>query len=83
MTSSKKNSYDCKKIEKFVQQYIDGVLDDNKMKLFEEHLDYCLPCDKKVEFEKKLKDIVKIKIKRSVSKEKIDDKIDDMLKDLN
>jgi hypothetical protein len=83
MTLSKKSSYDCKEIEKYVQQYIDGVLDDKKMKLFEEHLDYCLPCDKKVEFEKKLKDVVKIKLKRSVSKEKIDDKIDDMLKDLN
>jgi hypothetical protein len=83
MTLSKKSSYDCKEIERYVQQYIDGVLDSEKMKLFEEHLDYCLPCDKKVEFEKKLKDVVKIKLKRSITKEKIDDKIDDMLKDLN
>ena len=82
MALSKKNSYDCEEIEKYVQQYIDGVLDSDKMKLFDEHLDYCLPCDKKVEFEKKLKDIVRVKLKQSSSKE-IDDKIDDMLKDLN
>jgi anti-sigma factor (TIGR02949 family) len=83
MVLSKKSSYDCKEIEKYVQQYLDGVLEGENIKLFEEHLDYCLPCDKKIEFEKKLKDIVKIKIKHAVSKEKIDKRIDDMLKDLN
>ena len=83
MALPKKSSYDCKEIEKYVQQYIDGALDSEKMKLFDEHLDYCLPCDKKVEFEKKLKDVVRIKLKKTMPQDKISDKIEKILKDLN
>jgi len=83
MTSSKKNNFDCAEIEKYVQQYIDGVLDTERMKLFDEHLDYCLPCDKKVEFEKKLKDVVRSKLKRAVSDDKINNKINNIFKGLN
>jgi len=66
-----------------VQQYIDGVLDSDTMKLFDEHLDYCLPCDKKVAFEKRLKDVVRIKVKKTMSQDKINDKINNILKDIN
>jgi len=83
MASPKKSSYDCKEIEKYVQQYIDGVLDSDTMKLFDEHLDYCLPCDKKVAFEKRLKDVVRIKVKKTMSQDKINDKINNILKDIN
>jgi len=64
MTTSKKSDhYNCSDIEELAQKYIDGYLNENENKLFEQHLDYCLPCDKKIEFEKKLRDIVRIKAK--------------------
>ncbi len=51
--------FDCSDIEKSVQAYLDGKLSDKEILLFEDHLSYCLPCDKKIEFEKKLKEIIK------------------------
>jgi len=83
MTSSKKDKYDCAEIEKYVQQYLDGMLSEEEMRLFDEHLDYCLPCDKKIEFEKKLKDVVKLKIKHVLPPEQLNNEIDTILKDLN
>lgn len=83
MTSSKKDKYDCAEIEKYVQQYLDGMLSEEEKRLFDEHLDYCLPCDKKIEFEKKLKDVVKLKIKRVLPPEQLNNQIDTILKDLN
>jgi anti-sigma factor (TIGR02949 family) len=62
--------YNCADIEKLAQQYLDNQLDENKKKLFNEHLEYCLPCDKKIEFEQKLKEIVHKKLS---SKDNIDD----------
>lgn len=55
--------YDCADIEHNVQRFIDGQLGDHELKMFEEHLNNCLPCDKKVEFEKRIIDIVKRKLK--------------------
>jgi hypothetical protein len=48
--TSKENykKYNCADIEKLAQQYLDNQLDENKKKLFNEHLEYCLPCDKKI-----------------------------------
>ncbi len=83
MNSSKKDKYDCAEIEKYVQQYLDGMLSEEEKRLFDEHLDYCLPCDKKIEFEKKLKDVVKLKIKRVLPPEQLNNQIDTILKDLN
>ena len=60
----KKNDLDkfnCKDVEKNVQAYLDNKLSENEVLLLEDHLSYCLPCDKKIEFEKKLKELVKIK----------------------
>jgi anti-sigma factor (TIGR02949 family) len=70
--TSKENykKYNCADIEKLAQQYLDNQLDENKKKLFNEHLEYCLPCDKKIEFEQKLKEIVHKKLS---SKDNIDD----------
>lgn len=82
MTSYKKNKYDCDDIEKFVQQYLDGALSEEQKILFEEHLDYCLPCDKKIEFEKKLKDVVRLKIKRILTPNQVEERIGKMLNDL-
>jgi anti-sigma factor (TIGR02949 family) len=82
MTLSKKDKLNCADIEKFVQQYLDGLLSEEDNKLFEEHLDYCLPCDKKIEFEKKLKDVVKLKLKRVVPQVQIEERIGKLLSDL-
>jgi len=64
-----KLKFDCDDIEKKVQAYLDGCLSSKEVVLFEEHLDYCLPCDKKIEFEKKLKDMIKVKGKEKTCPE--------------
>ncbi len=51
--------YNCADIEQLAQKYIDNQLDDHQRKLFDEHLEYCLPCDKKIQFEFKLREIVR------------------------
>jgi len=61
MTPNSKKRYDCGDIEDLYQQYIDNELSDEQKKLFEEHLEYCLPCDKKISFELKLKEYIKSK----------------------
>lgn len=62
MTTTEENkNYDCAEVEKEVQKYLDNQLSQLEKNKFEEHLDNCLPCDKKVEFEVKLKSIMKIK----------------------
>lgn len=58
MTSNSKKRYDCGDIENLYQQYLDNELDEEQKKLFEEHLEYCLPCDKKISFEMKLKEYI-------------------------
>ena len=61
MKKADKKKYNCKDIEKNVQAYLDDRLSDKEVLLLEDHLSYCLPCDKKVEFEKRLKQIIKLK----------------------
>ncbi len=58
MTSNSKKRYDCGDIENLYQQYLDNELNEEQKKLFEEHLEYCLPCDKKISFEMKLKEYI-------------------------
>ncbi len=93
MTSNKKNNtdhpehsrdhFDCADVEKYVQQYLDNVLDEEKKRLFEEHIDYCLPCDKKVEFERKFREIVRLKTKRLVPAEEVNEKLKNLLKNIH
>ena len=61
MKKSDQKKYDCAEVEKRVQAYLDNHLSDEEILLIEDHLSYCLPCDKKVEFEQKLKKIIKLK----------------------
>jgi len=61
MKKSEQKKYDCEEIEKRVQAYLDNQVSEEEINLIEDHLSYCLPCDKKVEFEKKLKAIIKYK----------------------
>ena len=59
MTPTAENKkYNCSEIEKDVQKYLDNQMSDKEKEMFEEHLDNCLPCDKKIEFEVKLKSIM-------------------------
>jgi mycothiol system anti-sigma-R factor len=58
MKRYKNKKLDCKDIENQLHAYLDNQLDHEGRLLFEEHLDYCLPCDKKVEFEIKLKNFI-------------------------
>ena len=67
--------YDCADIEKHVHAYIDDKLTRTEKVLFEEHLDYCLPCDKKIEFEKKLKEFVKLKVSEKDYPRKLDEEL--------
>lgn len=84
MSSKEKyKKYDCADIEKLAQQYVDNHLDDKQKKLFDEHLEYCLPCDKKIEFEHKLKDIIKKKLSNKDGVNNLRNIISKMISDLN
>ena len=61
MKKTEQIKYDCAEVEKRVQAYLDNQVSDEELLLIDEHLSYCLPCDKKVEFEQKLKEIIKHK----------------------
>ncbi len=61
MKKGDKKKYDCAEVEKQVQAYLDNHLSDEELLKIDDHLSYCLPCDKKVEFEQKLKEIIKHK----------------------
>lgn len=83
MKSQHKQHYDCADIEKLAQQYVDGQLNKQQNRLFEEHLEYCLPCDKKIQFELKLKAIVRIKGKDKLPEQEITNKLKKILTDLH
>ena len=57
--------FNCADVEKNVHKFLDNQLSDKEKEKFEEQLDNCLPCDKKIEFEVKLKSIMKIKAKEN------------------
>ena len=81
MESKKENTkYNCADIEKNVNAYIDNRLSNKEKILFEEHLDYCLPCDKKMEFEIKLKEFVKFKVREDNYPSKLDIELKNIIK---
>ena len=81
MESNKENTkYNCADIENKVNDYIDNRLSDKEKILFEEHLDYCLPCDKKMEFELKLKEFIKIKVREDKYPAKLDKELRNLIK---
>jgi len=61
MKKAEQKKYDCAEVEKRVQAYLDNKVSDKELMMIEDHLSYCLPCDKKIEFEKRLKAIIKYK----------------------
>jgi anti-sigma factor (TIGR02949 family) len=61
MKKTDQEKYDCSEVEKRVQAYLDDHLSDEEILKIEDHLSYCLPCDKKVEFEQRLKELIKHK----------------------
>jgi anti-sigma factor (TIGR02949 family) len=75
-----KKRFDCDEIEKRVHAYMDGQLNANEKVLFEQHLDYCLPCDKKIEFERKLKLFIKMKASEKEYPIKLDQELKNILK---
>ncbi len=79
----KVDKYDCADIERLAQRYVDGNLNKVEIALFEEHLEYCLPCDKKIEFELKLKEIVRIKAKEDFKKEELESKFKEIISKLH
>ena len=80
---NKTQKFDCADIEKMAQQYLDCQLDENAQKHFEEHLEYCLPCDKKIQFEVKLKEIVRSKGKEDLPAESFKSKVKSILDGLS
>ena len=61
MKKTNSGKYDCAEVEKRVQAYLDDHLSEEEVLKIEDHLSYCLPCDKKVEFEQRLKELIKHK----------------------
>ena len=83
MTSKKNQAFDCLDIERLSQKYIDGKLSSQENLLFEEHLDYCLPCDKKIQFELRLKKIILSKGKESLSREEVNKRLKNIINNLS
>lgn len=84
MTSKKKpDHFNCADVESLAQQYLDNQLDEEQIRLFNEHLDYCLPCDKKIEFEKKLKEIIRQKSRDKAPVSLLKSKLSEILGDLS
>ncbi len=75
--------FNCADVEKLAQRYIDNQLDEEEKRLFDEHLEYCLPCDKKIQFEFKLKEIVKSKAREPLSNNYSSEKIKSFLENLH
>ena len=75
MKKSDMEKFDCKDVEKNVQAYLDDRLSENEILLFEDHLSYCLPCDKKIEFEKKLKELIRHKASEKSYPEKLESEL--------
>lgn len=80
--NSKNKQYNCANIEELTQKYLDHYLSEEELKSFNEHLEYCLPCDKKIEFELKLKELVKANMQVNASQNFIRAKIKKMLSNL-
>jgi len=76
----KTENFDCTDVEKRVQQFLDGQLDDTETTLIYEHLDHCLPCDKKIEFEKKLKEFIRLKAQEKTYPQKLEEELKNLLK---
>jgi len=81
MTHSKDNpkSYNCADIERLAQKYVDNLLNAEQRKLFDAHLEYCLPCEKKIQFESKLKEIVRTRGREHYSSDFLNSKIKSIL----
>jgi anti-sigma factor (TIGR02949 family) len=80
MKNNDKNKFDCEDIEKAVQAYMDNQLSEDELLAFEDHLGYCLPCDKKIEFELKLKEIVKHKAIESTYPKTLEEELKKIIK---
>ena len=81
MKKTDKKKYDCDDIEKKVQAYLDDQLSQEEFKRVEDHLSYCLPCDKKVEFEKKLKTIVRHKAAEKEYPKNLEEELKKIIRD--
>jgi mycothiol system anti-sigma-R factor len=80
-TTGENKKYNCSDVEKEVQKYLDDQLSDQEKVKFEEHLDNCLPCDKKIEFEVKLKSIMKIKSQENNYPQELEKELKKMISD--
>lgn len=74
---------DCAEIEKLVQRFLDDQLNEEENRMFEAHLEYCLPCDKKVEFEVKLKKMMKLKLKNKKTPDHLKEQLKNIIKSSN
>ncbi len=75
--------YNCADVEQLAQRYVDNRLNAEERRLFDEHLEYCLPCDKKIQFEFKLKEIVRLKSRDALPKDFASSRIKSFLNDLH
>ena len=80
-TTAENKKHNCGDIEKNVQKFLDNQLSEIERKAFEQHLDNCLPCDKKVEFEVKLKSILKMKAKEKNYPKELEEELKKIISD--
>jgi mycothiol system anti-sigma-R factor len=74
-----KTKFSCAEVEDKFHAYLDNMLSDDERKLFEEHLDHCLPCDKKIDFEVKLKEVIRCKTSHDPVPVRLQDELKKML----
>jgi anti-sigma factor (TIGR02949 family) len=55
---------DCREVEKFLQVYVDGELDQEDGRLLEEHLHVCPGCRTKADFERRFRTALRARIPR-------------------
>lgn len=80
-TTAENKKHNCDDIEKNVQKFLDNQLSEIEREAFEQHLDNCLPCDKKVEFEVKLKSILKMKAKEKNYPKELEEELKKIISD--
>jgi anti-sigma factor (TIGR02949 family) len=80
MKKTEPKKYDCAEIEKRVQAFLDNQVSDKELLMIEDHLSYCLPCDKKVEFERRLKEIIKHKAAENEYPKVLDEELKKIIK---
>jgi mycothiol system anti-sigma-R factor len=66
---------DCREVDKFLQVYIDGELDESDRRRLQEHLDDCDSCREVADYERRFKQAVKVRWPRSTAPDSLKERV--------